>query len=222
MTSFILKIIACISMFMDHIGYIIFHKASFFNLIGRFAFPIFAFQISEGYSHTKDIKKYTIRLLIFALIAQIPFALFHSILAKGFALNVLFTLLLGLLSIICYEKISNKILSFLCVLFLAFIAQITHTDYGAFGVIIVFLFHVFKSNKLWMNFSFTFAVILKYAYSIYTYGFHYMYVLLALFTILSLVFINLYNGKQGKKIKYLLYIFYPAHLLLLYFLFFII
>ena len=58
MSSFVLKIIAIITMFIDHVGYAIFGKFSFFNYIGRIAFPIFAFQISEGYSHTKDLKKY--------------------------------------------------------------------------------------------------------------------------------------------------------------------
>ena len=58
MNSFILKIIACITMFIDHVGYAIFNGPSWFNYIGRIAFPIFAFQISEGYAHTRNIKKY--------------------------------------------------------------------------------------------------------------------------------------------------------------------
>ena len=58
MTSFTLKIIALITMFIDHLGYAIFNKFSFFNYIGRVAFPIFAFQISEGFHYTKNVKKY--------------------------------------------------------------------------------------------------------------------------------------------------------------------
>ena len=66
MSAFVLKIIACITMFIDHLGYAVFHgEASWFNYVGRLAFPIFAFQISEGYIHTKNLKKYFYRLVIF-------------------------------------------------------------------------------------------------------------------------------------------------------------
>jgi len=82
MSSFVLKIIAIITMFIDHVGYAIFGKFSFFNYIGRIAFPIFAFQISEGYSHTKDLKKYFLRLFIFAIISQVPFMLFGKIISN--------------------------------------------------------------------------------------------------------------------------------------------
>lgn len=108
MTSFALKILACITMFIDHLGYIIFHKFSYFNYIGRLAFPIFAFQISEGFVHTKNIKKYFLRLGIFAVLSQIPFSLFHSTFSNEFSLNVFFTLFLGLLSIFLYDKIPYK------------------------------------------------------------------------------------------------------------------
>ena len=71
MTSFVLKIIALITMFCDHFGDAFIGHTSALNVIGRIAFPIFAFQISEGYIHTKNIKKYIARLLIFAIISQI-------------------------------------------------------------------------------------------------------------------------------------------------------
>ena len=97
MSSFVLKIIAVITMFIDHLGYTIFGKFSYLNYIGRISFPVFAFQISEGYIHTKNLKKYFLRLFLFAVISQIPFMLFHSIISDTFYLNIFFTLLLGLL-----------------------------------------------------------------------------------------------------------------------------
>ena len=109
MTSFTLKIIALITMFIDHLGYAIFNKFSFFNYIGRVAFPIFAFQISEGFHYTKNVKKYFARLLLFAMFSQIPFMLFLSIFSNNiYKLNVFFTLFLGLFSIYIYDKIINS------------------------------------------------------------------------------------------------------------------
>ena len=106
MTSFALKIIALISMFIDHSGYYIMGHFSFFNYIGRIAFPIFAFQISEGYKHTKNLKKYFLRLSLFALISQIPYSLFllkyHG---SPYGLNIFFTLFLGLLAIYLYDYV---------------------------------------------------------------------------------------------------------------------
>lgn len=107
MTSFALKMIAIVSMFCDHFGDAYVGSFSIFNLIGRIAFPIFAFQISEGFIHTRSIKKYFLRLGIFALISQIPFWLFsHKFLGTNdLSLNVFFTLFLGLLGIYLYDYI---------------------------------------------------------------------------------------------------------------------
>ena len=106
MTSFALKIIAIVSMFCDHFGDAFVGHFSFLNLIGRIAFPIFAFQISEGYTHTKDLKKYFLRLGIFAAISQIPFSLFSYkyLGASPLSLNVFFTLFIGLLAIHLWNK----------------------------------------------------------------------------------------------------------------------
>ena len=83
MSSFVLKLIAIVTMTLDHIGYMVFGKLSFFNCIGRLAFPIFAFQISEGYLHTKSKKNYLFRLLFFAFASQLPFSFFHSTFSRA-------------------------------------------------------------------------------------------------------------------------------------------
>lgn len=251
MTSFCLKIIAIISMFCDHLGYALFGHFSILNLIGRIAFPIFAFQISEGYIHTKSVVKYLVRLGIFAIISQIPFSLFiHKFTnSNPLSLNVFFTLFLGLLSIYIYDymiklsdsnkesdesrltfnntKISKntsiktyifigKVLGLITVLLLASIAQLINTDYGAWGVILVFMFYLFRNKKLLKIASFILLVVLKYGQQLLQSNFYYIYILICIATLLPIFFIDLYNGKQGKKIKYLLYWFYPIHLLALY------
>lgn len=237
MTSFALKIIAIISMFCDHLGDSLIGHYSFLNLIGRIAFPIFAFQISEGFIHTKNIKKYFLRLGIFAIISQIPFSLFVSkyLHASIFSLNVFFTLFLGLLSIYLYNYIEKRfkkldknnlqkhyideLIGFIIVLLIAYIAKLINTDYGFWGVIIVFIFYFFKKDKLAMIISFITLCSLRYGIQIIQGRYNTPTLLLGIFTTLSIIFISLYNGKQGKKIKYLLYFFYPIHLLLLYFIF---
>lgn len=235
MSSFVLKIIAMFTMVIDHLGNAWLKHTTGMNVIGRIAFPIFAFQISEGYIHTKNLKKYFLRLILFAFLSQIPFMLFRSIYTVGFALNIFFTLALGLLSIFCYDKFTSNsfqlfknkkvnwafkhLLGIFPAILFGFIAEYAKFDYGFFGITIIFLFYIFRNNKFWMCCSFILACIVKYGLNIYFYGYHYLYILLGLFTTLSLVFICFYNGKQGKKIKYFLYAFYPVHLLLLYFLF---
>lgn len=217
MSSFVLKIIACITMICDHLGYLFYKgKLSFFNYIGRIAFPIFAFQISEGYIHTKNLKKYIIRLFIFAIISQYPFMIFHNLISNELALNIFFTLLIGLISIIIYDKLQCKPLALIIDLLLACLAEFTNCDYGSYGVLIILLFYIFRNNKLLMTLTFSLCTIINYGIKIYKYGLFQIYSLLCIFTILPIFIINLYNKKQGKKVKYFLYIFYPAHLLIIY------
>lgn len=215
MSSFVLKIIAIISMVFDHVGYIIFGKFSFMNYIGRLAFPIFAFGIAEGFKYTKDLKKYFLRLSIFALISQIPYMLFLNSIGGNFTFNILFTLILGLLAITIYEKMSNKYLGLLFVILCGVIAHFGHFDYGWFGIAVIFIFHIFKDKKILMNLSFTFAVIINYIPNFITTS-RIEYIFITLFCCLSLIPINLYNDKKGKDIKYTLYLFYPLHLVVLY------
>ena len=76
MSSFIIKLIAIITMICDHCSDTFIGHISFLNIIGRIAFPLFCFQLVIGYKHTKDVKKYLTRLIIFGIISQIPFGLF--------------------------------------------------------------------------------------------------------------------------------------------------
>lgn len=216
MSNFALKIVAIITMFCDHLGYAIYEKFSYLNFIGRISFPIFAFGISEGYLHTKSKKNYLIRLFMFAIISQAPFMFFHSILTDEFTLNIFFTLFIGLVAIIGYEQCSNKYLGILLAICLAITADTLKMDYGYFGVLVIFVFHLFKEKKLAMNISFIALCLLKYLPLYLHYNFHYIYLLLFICTVSSLIFINLYNGKKGRDVKYLLYVFYPAHLMILY------
>ena len=70
MSSFVLKLIAIITMLIDHIGAVLYPEIRWLRLIGRIAFPIFAYLVAEGFYKTSDIKKYLKRLFIFALVSD--------------------------------------------------------------------------------------------------------------------------------------------------------
>lgn len=230
MSSFVLKIIACFSMLIDHLGYVVFNTSSYFNCIGRLAFPIFAFQLTEGYAHTKNLKKYFIRLLLFAILSQIPFMLFTSIFSSDITINIIFVLVLGLLFITIYDKY-NKLLGLLSGIIFAFLAQKFNFDYGWYGLAIIMIFHIFRKHTILMSACFIIATLIKYIVPIFNYGLINilnifstinLYSLLCIFTCMSLIFILSYNGKKGQDSKYFIYIFYPVHLIILYLLNFII
>lgn len=203
---------------------------SYFNYIGRIAFPIFAFQIAQGYVHTKNVNKYLKRLLIFAIISQIPFTLFCNAASISFIPNVIFTLVFGLVGIMAYDKI-DKLLGIAITILLGIIASLLKFDYGFYGVIIILFFYIFRDRKVLLVTSFSLATLIKFTYSTLKYAKYGNEIMLQVFqhyaplcicTILSSVFICLYNGKKGYNSKYLLYLFYPLHLLLIYALSFVI
>ena len=123
MTGFIIKIIAIVTMLLDHIKYVIPATNIFLTqYFGRIAFPLFAFLIAEGMIYTKNRKKYIIRMLIFALISQIPFILFKNIFSSDFMLNVMFTFLFAMIGIYILEffksqKEMSKFLKYLVIIF---------------------------------------------------------------------------------------------------------
>lgn len=225
MTSFILKIIALVTMVFDHIKYSIPATDNFITqYFGRISFPLFAFLITEGYIHTKSKSKYIKRLLIFAIISQVPFTLFRTLVADKFLLNILFTFLLAILGIIIFDFFKNneqinKIIGYIIIgisfFVIATIGTIIPVDYGWFGIVSVWVFYILKSSK--------FATCLGYIALVIIYYYTKSYPLVnsinlisVCFTIIPALLILFYNGKEGKKIKYLFYFFYPIHMIILY------
>ena len=230
MSSFTLKLIGITSMLADHIGKAFFPEQQWLTLIGRLAFPIFAFEIAQGYIHTKNINKYFLRLTIFAFVSQIPYILFNSILTSNltFCCNVIFTLLFGLTAIFFFDHSSNRLKSSIIIIVLCALAELLQMDYGAYGVIIILLFFFLSRNTQENKDShkalrivaiflvFTVLTILRYLYLFLMAPTQSAYIAKSIiFTLLSFIPILLYNGKLGPKYKYLFYIFYPVHLLIL-------
>ena len=201
-----LKLIAILSMLIDHIGYIFFPGNIEFRIVGRLAFPIFAWHISQGYVHTRDQKKYMLRMLIFAGISQLPFMLAF---ASGMDyLNVMFTFFLSLLVLYGIEH-KKYVLSLVSI----FASSQIGMDYGIYGVMMVLLFYIFKEKK---NQAFIVTSILTIVYSLD--GWIYQnFAILGQLLALKMPYGLKLNLKISKNFeKYFFYLFYPGHLLILY------
>jgi len=204
-----LKIIAMLSMFVDHSAVIFVdstkypHVYEIMRTFGRLAFPIFCFLIVEGYYHTHNIKKYLGRLLLFAIISEIPFDLMvASVPGTHFGhQNVFFTLFLGLLTVCCIDaNRKNVYMNFISIIISCLTAYFLKADYSYYGILQILFFYYMKNMPL---------------YRILGIGMLNMYMGQP-FGVVALLFIELYNGKRGFNIKYLTYLFYPIHLLVLY------
>ena len=227
-----LKLIAVLSMLVDHLVYGIFEvglyqniisasniaiggsyvtsammeKLEFFGriVIGRIAFPLFCFFIVQGFMHTRNRMKYALRLLIFAFISEVPFDLVSSnVIFDPNYQNVFFTLFLGLAALIIIEKFANQpLIRIIGTIACIFAAKYLKTDYDMFGVMLIILMYFVRFNK--------FQNLMVGMSTRYFYGFYYQMIAFAL--------MYLYNGERGKGLKYFFYAFYPVHLLLIYFL----
>ena len=141
----VLKLIACLSMFIDHLGAVCFSGMMGFRIIGRLAFPIYCFLLVEGAVHTRNMKKYILRMGIFALISEVPFdlAFYHRLVYTGHQ-NVFFTLGLGLLAIWFLEHpieqldIPDVLYKLLVIIAAGLIAEFFNTDYGFTGIAVIY------------------------------------------------------------------------------------
>lgn len=211
MTSFTLKMVALGSMMIDHVGYTFSSvwNTYFMRLVGRVAFPVYAFLIAEGCRNTSDIRKYLIRLGIFALLSEIPFDLFMvgRVFAPGYQ-NVFFTLFFGVMAIWAYETALSKkwnhgISVFICIPFAAF-AYLMKTDYGAYGVVAIFSCYLSKTR--WQQAaSLTLVMFATYVGNISMFA----------ATLPAVLLISMYDGRRGIPIKFAFYVAYPIHLLIL-------
>ena len=209
MSSFTLKILAAISMLIDHIGAVFYptnlltSPNSIWRIIGRISFPIFAFQLGIGYKNTKSKEKHILTMLIFAIVSQLPFKLAF----QTERLNIGFTFLISLLIIYTIEKIKNKIIKMSILIPLFYTATSLETDYGIYGIALCTALYYSQSSKI-LTFSTLFSFILLNATISKN--------PLSLFALISIIPILLYNQKQGPKLKLLFYVFYPLHIITLY------
>ncbi len=214
-----LKVIACLSMLIDHIGFLLLPQYSVLRIIGRLAMPIFSFLIAEGCVHTRNKTKYFFNIFVLAAFCQVFYTAETLISGKlhTLYLNILFTFLLSLL--ICFPLVkirSSKkaiialisgilVAVFVCFYLERLLPLRLIIDYGFAGVILPCFAVLTKKpilNKIFFSLGTVLFCILLQAQTPHIW-----------YSLLALPFIFLYNGKRGsKKLKYFFYAFYPLHL----------
>ncbi len=153
-TSAALHIMAMIFMLLDH-GWATVLSYNWMTCVGRIAFPIFAFLIVEGFKHTRNLKKYMVRLLIFALVSEIPFNLMYGgQLFYPVHQNVMWTFLLSLGGLWLMEKARKKQKLWLTILVCVgvsllglLLGYVLFVDYYGCGILTVFIFYFFDRDR---------------------------------------------------------------------------
>lgn len=220
LSNFDLKLIAIITMTIDHIGVVF--GTPFYNLlraVGRLSFPIFAFLLTEGCVHTKSFSKYFLRLLVLAVISEViyDYVFFDSFIYID-ANNIFFTLALGLLTLFLLDKSKGLIKRYfkdkvdlviilpitylLIVVIMGLMGEFLSFSYGMLGILVISFFYLFKDNFA--------LVVISVSLSTLILGEGMQY-----FSLLSLILIYFYNKKLGKKCKVFFYLYYPLHILVL-------
>ena len=227
-----LHILAMALMLMDHLWATLLPAQEWLTCAGRLAFPIFAFMAVEGYFHTHSFQKYALRMLVFAVLSEIPFDLMYGgTWVYPVHQNVIWTLLLGLLGIRLTEAVRQKgkrwafLLVFVLVALTGMaLGTLGMVDYYGAGVLTVLIFYIFRGRKWWCLLGQLLALYwvnvellggLMYPVQLLGMEFELCQQGLAL---LALIPIWLYRGRQGyhsKPFQYICYAFYPVHMLLL-------
>lgn len=219
MTSFLLRLLALVSMFVDHAGLALFPRIGLFRCIGRLAFPLYCFLLVQGFLHTRDLRAYARRLFLLAVLSEIPFdLLIFGRIASVMEQNVGFSLLLGLLAITAaevYDEAPVKAAGSLLALFIA--SMILRVSYGWLGIALCLCFYKAKESRSRQALC-VLPVEAVYCLSLLLSGVEMSWVLVSLCAMFSALPILFYNGKPGLRhgfMSFLFYAAYPLHMIAL-------
>ncbi len=206
-----MKIIAVVSMVVDHCAYYLMDSNTMayevMRCFGRIAFPVFAFLVAEGFAHTRNRMRYFLSLLLFAAVSEVPWYLLNG--ADG-THNVMFTLALGVTALAAFERLrGHRALVIAAILLATLSAEVSGLDYGWRGIVVILIFHLFKSKKYYQS-----ARLLQLAFA-FPFMLHYGII----GALLACSVILLYDGTRGiirgKVAKYGFYAIYPMHLIII-------
>ena len=218
----LLKYLAILAMVIDHVGMMFIPITTvpgiLCRVIGRLTAPVMCLFLAEGFYYTSSRKKYGIRLFIFALLSQAPYALMHKDTLLTIDLNVIYTLFCSFVMLCLYERFADSNLRWLLVG--AAIGASTLGDWGIFGPLFVLAFYVYRNNRKWQLRCFiaisSGMVVLSTAFCIAN-DYHWYGELWQLGLFLFIPVLFLYNGKTGSRApfhKWFFYVFYPLHMLI--------
>lgn len=139
-----LQLIAMLTMLTDHVGILFFPDQQLFRIIGRLAFPLYCWLLVQGYYYTKDLQKYMVRLWWIALISQIP----YSLAFRTEELNVVFTLLLGLVALFVTEHREKDPFCPVYLLAIFSASLFIPMDYGLYGISLIFIYRYLDQQKI--------------------------------------------------------------------------
>ena len=217
-------------MALDHIGYVLFPGVEIFRILGRLAFPLFAYMLAEGCVYTRNKLKHFLLMFSFAAVCQIGYTLF----TRDTYMSILVTFSIAVLLIYALELFKNTLFSdkrlifkiLTGVLFTAalvgtyFLNEFIDIDYGFAGCILPLLPTVFRKPKgadgrLWQILDNKYVHVATFALGLCSFAA--ASVARQWYMLCAIPLLLLYSEKRGKlKTKYFFYIFYPAHLILIY------
>ena len=230
-TSLALHILAMLCMLCDHLWGTVVPGNDWLTCVGRVSFPIFAFLITEGYFRTKNLKKYVGRLLLFALLSEIPFNLAMS--SRVFYpvhQNVLWSFLIAIGLMHLNEKVKARkvwlriLIGGLSVVLGYAAGLLTMVDFYHAGILTVLVFYLFRQRTWWCAVGqlvclwyINVELLGGFSYELH-WGERVLYLSRQGLALFALIPIWLYRGRQGyhsRALQYACYAFYPLHLLIL-------
>ncbi|MGN0977952.1 MAG: TraX family protein [Faecousia sp.] len=227
-----LKLIACVTMLIDHVGATIvlemYRHAStganawtlyqiylLMRIIGRIAFPIYCFLLAEGTHYTKNPKKYALRLAIGAVLSELPFDFAFWGSWTWEYQSVMLTMLMGFFALEAMEKCKNRLLKIVVMLPFALLAEWMQTDYGGAGVVMIALFGMTRELPHRWLFQLAGTALIIYTLIPSWFRIGQVRIPLEMFGLIALIPIALYSGRKAtsnKAVQWGFYLFYPVHL----------
>lgn len=225
MTTSKLKWVALFTMLIDHIGLFFFPEIIWLRIIGRIAFPILAFTLTHGFLRTHNRNLYLFRLLLFTVIAEIPYDIaMYNQLFYWESQSIMLELFLCFLAIYFLDlAIKRNVLFIVGTVAAVLCTEIFSASYGLYGVAIVIAFYLLRNFRGADIVAFVLITYLFYGFTSFgiDLGFGYFTILqmnnIQLYACLAVFPLVLYNSHRGNpRNKWFFYVFYPTHLIIFY------
>lgn len=212
MSAFSLRAAALLCMLADHAGLALFPAANAFRCVGRLAFPLYCFLLAQGYLHTRSVRAYARRLLLAALLSEIPFdLLIFGRLACTVEQNALFSLLLGLMALYAADALrARPPAAWLAVGLLCLAAMAAKVSFGWLGIALCLCARYAQGSRLRLALG-TGALLVLYTLSQLLSGVERGWALTSLWALAAIPLMLLYNGKRGVRVPALTFLFYAAY-----------